>query len=417
MDVARPDRKKAKRRRQAVIGAGVAVGLIAITIGINSLEPAARELDRESVWIEPVRRGEMLRSVRGAGTLVPEEIRWIAAETEGQVEEILIDPGAEVEPDMVILELSDPSTEQAAQDAELALRAAQANYEDLKVRLERQLLDQEANFARVEADYETALLDAEANQELFDNGLIPDIELKRAQLQAKQLTTRFELEKQRLDKFSSSTEAQLAVERSRLEQARALNTLQTSRLESLRVRAGIHGVLQQVPVEEGQRVTPGANLARVAQPDKLKAEVRINETQAKDVQIGQVASIDTRNGIVEGKVVRIDPAVQQGTVTVEVRLVGELPRGARPDLSVDGTIELERLTDVLFTGRPAYGQPNSTITLYKLSADGATAEGVPVTIGRMSVNTVEIVDGLFEGDRVILTDSSQWDDAERVRLR
>lgn len=416
MDIARPDLKKAKRRRQIFIGAAVVVGLVAITLGINSLEPAAREIDRESVWIRPVERGEMLRSVRGAGTLVPEEIRWIAAETEGQVEEIVVDPGAEVEADTVILELSDPTTEQAAQDAELALRAAQANYKDLEVQLERQLLDQEANLASVKSDYETALLEKEANQELFDNGLIPDIDLKRARLRADQLTVRYEIEQQRLEKFANSVEAQLDVERSRLEQARALYDLRKRRADSLQVRAGIAGVLQQVPVEEGQRVTPGTNLARVAQPDKLKAEVRINETQAKDVQIGQLAMIDTRNGVVEGKVVRIDPAVQQGTVTVEVRLTGELPRGARPDLSVDGTIELERLADVLYTGRPAYGQPNSTITLYKLSPDGAYAEAVPVTIGRMSVNTVEIVEGLAEGDQVILTDSSQWDDAKRIRL-
>ena len=417
MDVARPDLKIKKQRRQMMIGAGVAVAFIALTVGISSLEPAAREVDRSSVWIEPVERGEMLRSVRGAGTLVPEEIRWIAAETEARVEKVVIDPGATVQAGTVILDLSDPTTEQAAQDAELALAAAQASYTDLKVRLESQLLDQEANLARVKADFQAAQLDERSNQELFNNGLIPDIDLQRAKLTAEQLTVRYDIEQKRIKKFAESIDAQLAVERNRLAQAKALAELRRARLASLQVRSPYDGVLQQVPVEEGQRVTPGTNLARVAQPGRLKAEVRIPETQAKDVQIGQKAVIDTRNGKVDGQVVRIDPAVTQGTVTVEVKLTGELPRGARPDLSIDGLIELERLDDVLYTGRPVYGQPHSTIGLFKLSPDGATAELVQVRIGRSSVNTVEIVEGLLEGDKVILTDSSQWDDATRIRLR
>ncbi|MEO1087869.1 MAG: HlyD family efflux transporter periplasmic adaptor subunit, partial [Acidobacteriota bacterium] len=327
------------------------------------------------------------------------------------------DPGATVEAGTVILELSDPATEQAAQDAQLALASAQASYTDLRVRLESQLLDQEANLASVKADYQAAQLDEASNKELYDSGLIPEIDLKRAQLTAEQLTVRYDIEQKRIRKFSESIDAQLAVERNRLAQAKALNELWVDRLASLQVRSVLDGVLQQVPVEEGQRVTPGANLARVAQPGRLKAEVRIPETQARDVQIGQVAVIDTRNGKVEGRVVRIDPAVTQGTVTVEVKLVGDLPRGARPDLSIDGMIELERLEDVLYTGRPVFGQPNSTIGLFKVSPDGATAELVRVRIGRTSVNTVEIVEGLNEGDEVILTDSSQWDDATRIRLR
>ena len=417
MDVPRPDRKKAKRRRQMLIGGLVLIGFIVVTVGINSLEPAAREVDSSSVWVESVRRGEMLRSVRGAGTLVPEEIRWIAAETEGRVERIVVDPGAEVSADTVILELSDPATEQAAQDAELALKSAIARYTDLKVRLESQLLDQEANLAKVKADYETGLLQAESKKELFKHQLIPEIELKSSVLAAEQLEVRYDIEQKRIKKFADSIEAQLAVEKNALEQARALQQLRSARLSSLQVLAGIDGVLQQVPVEEGQRVTPGTNLARVAQPDKLKAEVRIAETQAKDVLFGQIAVIDTRNGKVEGKVVRIDPAVQQGTVTVEVRLEGELPKGARPDLSIDGEIELERLEDVLYMGRPVYGQAHSTIGLFKVSPDGETAELTQVQIGRSSVNFVEVLGGLQEGDRVILTDSSQWNDATRIRLK
>ena len=417
MDVPRPDRKKAKRKRQIIIGSLVAAAFIAITFGINSLEPAAREVDSSSVWVDSVRRGEMLRSVRGAGTLVPEEIRWIAAETEGRVERIVVDPGAQVEAGTVILELSDPATEQAAQDAELALKAAIARYTDLKVRLESQLLDQEANLAKVKADYQTAVLQKESKQELFKHQLIPEIELKSSNLTAEQLEVRYDIEQKRIKKFADSIEAQLAVEKNALEQARALQELRSDRLSSLQVRAGIDGVLQQVPVEEGQRVTPGTNLARVARPDRLKAEVRIAETQAKDVLFGQTAVIDTRNGKVEGKVVRIDPAVQQGTVTVEVRLEGELPKGARPDLSIDGEIELERLEDVLYMGRPVYGQAHSTVGLFKVNADGETAELTQVQIGRSSVNFVEVVSGLKEGDRVILTDSSQWNDATRIRLK
>ncbi|MEM9556625.1 MAG: HlyD family efflux transporter periplasmic adaptor subunit [Acidobacteriota bacterium] len=416
MDVARPDLKKKKQRKRLLLGVGIAIAFIAATVGISSLEPAAREVDRGSVWIDTVQRGEMLRSVRGAGTLVPEEIRWIAAETEGRVERILVDPGASVAADDVILVLSDPQTEQAAQDAELKLREAEADYTDLKVRLESQLLDQEADLAQVKSDYQGAVLEAESRQELSDFGLISDLELRRAQLQAEQLTKRWEIEQQRLGKSAESMDAQLAVRRSQLAQARALYELRRSQLESLEVRAGIEGVLQEVPVEDGQRVTPGTNLARVAQPDRLKAEVRIPETQAKDVQIGQLAKIDTRNGVVDGRVVRIDPSVQQGTVTVEAKLEGELPRGARPDQNIDGTIEIERLVDVLYVGRPAYGQSNDTIGLFRLT-DEASAELVQVQLGRSSVNTVEIVDGLREGDRVILSDSSQWDDADRIRLK
>lgn len=417
MDIARPSRKKElQRRRMLYIAAGV-IGLTALAFGISSLEPAPPNVDRSSVWIEPVKRGEFLRSVHGPGTLVPEEIRHIAAETNGLVEEVLVDAGAEVKADTVILRLSNPEVERAAQDAELALLGAEAELADLRVRLESQLLDQRANLARVKADYESGLLEVEANRELATNGLIPNITLKQSELAAEQLTVRHQIEKERLEKTSESMKAQLDVKRATVSQQRALYELRKAQLDSLQVRATIDGVLQMVAVEAGQRVVPGGDLARVARPDRLKAEIRINETQAKDIQIGQVARIDTRNGIAEGRVKRIDPAVQQGSVIVDVELVGDLPNGARPDLSVDGTIELERLEDVLYTGRPAYGQPNSTVSLFKLEADGEYATMVPVTLGRSSVGEIEIVSGLSEGDQVILSDNKQFDEANRIRLR
>lgn len=417
MDIARPSRKQEIRRRRIFYGVLVAAALIALTVVIGRLEPAAREVDRSSVYIGQVERGEMLRKVRGAGTLVPKEIRWIAAKTDGQVERILIEPGETVTADSVILELSNLEVEQTALDAELRLRSLEAGYQDLRVRLESQFLDQEANMARVEAEYEAAKLNAEANKRLFEDKVVSEILWKQAELTARQLTKRFEIEQERLTKAKESIDAQLAANRAGVDQQRALYELRKEQLDSLRVRAGIDGVLQQVPVEEGQRVTPGVNLARVAQPSKLKAEVRINETQAKDIQIGQVAEIDTRNGIIPGRVIRIDPAVQQGTVTVDVALEGELPKGARPDLSIDGVVELERLVDVLYVARPAYGQADSTIGLFKISEDGEIANLVQVKLGRTSVNEVEILAGLEEGDHVILSDSSQWDDTDRIRLR
>lgn len=416
MDVQRPSRKKEIRRKRILYAALGVAALLMITVGINSLEPAAREVDAASVWIESVQRGEMLRSVRGPGTLVPEEIRWIAAETEGQVERIVVDPGATVTADTVVLVLSNATVEQSAQDAELSLRGAEADYENLKVQLESQLLDQQANLARVKADYESALLQVEADRELAENGLIPEIQLRTSELAAEQLTVRRDIEIQRLKKTAESIEAQLNARRAAVEQEQALYQLRRQQLESLQVRASIDGVLQQVPVEEGQRVTPGTNLARVAQPDRLEAQLRINETQAKDIIIGLVAEIDTRNGKVEGRVKRIDPAVQQGSVLVDIELTGELPKGARPDLSVDGIITLERLEDVLYVGRPAYGQPNSKVGLFKLDQGGDYARLTQVELGRSSVNTIEIIAGLQVGDRVILSDTSQWDDADRIRL-
>lgn len=417
MDIPRPSRQKEKRRRNILLSiAGVAV-LALITVGLNRLEPAAREVDRASILTGEVRRGEMLRSVRGPGTLVPKEIRFVAAEQNGVVERRVLEPGATVSADDVLLELSNPELEQTVQEAELQLLGAQADYNDLRVRLESQILDQEGTVAQVNADFESAQLEARANQELFDADVISEIVLRRSQLTAQQAQVRYDVEQQRLEKLRQSNASQLEANRSEVDQRRAVYELRRSQLASLDVRAGIDGVLQEVLIEPGQRVDPGMVLARVAQPQNLKAELRINETQAKDIQIGQIAQIDTRNGIIAGHVIRIDPAVQQGSVTVDVNLDGELPRGARPDLSVDGVIELERLTDVLYVNRPTFIQPESTVGLFKLDIEGSRARRVQVELGRTSVQTVEIRGGLQLGDEIILSDTTAFDDVDTISLR
>jgi HlyD family secretion protein len=416
MDVKREGVVEARKKKQRLLYVLGGVVFAVLAIWVSRLEPAAPTVDRSTVWMDRVARGSMLRQVRGPGTLVPVEIRWVAAQTEGRVERIVVLPGTDVEKDTLILEMSNPELEQSAQDAGLQLRAAEARYEDLKVQLESQLLNQRAQAASVQADYRTAVLQLEADKEIHAQGIIGDLRLKLSQERANELQTRNQMEQQRLAIAAESNAAQLAAEVSRVEQLRALHSLRVSQVAALKVRPGIRGVLQQVPVAVGQQVTPGVNLARVAQPEHLKAELRIAETQAKDVEIGQRAEIDTRNGIVEGRVKRIDPAVQDGTVTVDVELTSELPRGARPDLSVDGTVEIERLEDVLYVGRPAYGQAGTTVSLFRLLPDGASAERVDVTLGKSSVNTIEIVTGLGEGDQVILSDTSAWDDYRKIRL-
>jgi HlyD family secretion protein len=363
-----------------------------------------------------VREGEMLRQVRGPGTLVPREIRWIAAQTDGRVERIVVRPGAVVDPDTVLLELSNPDLMQQTEEARFALEAAKADFTETELNLRSQQLDQRASHAMARAEYESARLQAEAEKLLAEEGIVSTLQYRRSELLAEQLKVRLEIETDRLEQFAVSVEARLAAQSARLEQVRNAYQRRLEQVDSLNVKAGIAGVLQQVPVEEGQRVTLGANIARVARPEELMAELRIAETQARDVQIGQRVDVDTRNGIVEGRVVRIDPAVQAGTVRVDVDLVGALPRGARPDLSVDGTIELERLEHVVYTGRPAYGQPNSTVSLFKLSEDGRTAVRTPVQLGRSSVNAIEILQGLAPGEQVILSDTSTWDNHDRIRL-
>lgn len=418
MDIPRPASvARQKKMRRIAIAVAALIVLVAVTVGLAQLEPAAPTIDGSVQWIDTVKRGPMLRQVRGPGTLVPEDIRWIPAQSDARVEKIVTLPGAVVEPDTVILELSDDRLAQETLDAEYSLRAAEANLASLRVRLHNELLEQKAQVAAIQGQYHTAKITAEANEQLSKEGLQSAVTTRISQVEASELANRLEIEQERLKIRSESADAQLAAEEAAVAQARVLYELRKKQLDALKVRPGIAGVLQLVPVEVGQRVAPGTNLARVAVPGRLKAELRIPETQARDIEIGQIAHVDTRNGIAEGRVSRIDPAAQNGTVLVDVAFTGPLPRGARPDLSVDGTIELERLDNVLYVGRPAFGQEDSTITLFRLDATGENAHRVQVRLGRTSVNTVEIVEGLNEGDRVILSDMSAWDGRDRVRIR
>ena len=417
MDIVREGFAEQKRKKQIVWISAAVVGVIALTVVLARLKPAAPSVDRGAVWIDTVRRGPMVRQVRGPGTLVPEEFLWIAASTDAQVQRVVIQPGALVTPDSVILELVSPEVTQAALEAESEMRAAEADYQNLEAQLASQALNQESQAASVLADSEEARLRAEADTELAKAGLVSSLTQRLSTLRAEQLKKRADLEGRRVGRGEDAMRAQLSAQRARVQQLATMAALRRSQAEGLHVRAGLAGVLQEVPVEAGQRVAPGTNLAKVAEPQKLKAELRIAETQAKDVTIGLPAEIDTRNGIVKGRVVRVDPAVREGTVKVDVALEGALPPGARPDLSVDGTIELERLADVLFVGRPAFGQPGSTVGLFRMEPDGKHAVRISVKLGRASVNTVELVEGLGEGDQVVLSDMSSWDAVDRVRLR
>jgi HlyD family secretion protein len=415
MDIARPNVAKEKRKKRIIYAAITLVALVAITVVIMRLKPAAPTVERNLVWIDTVKRGPMVRQVRGLGTLVPEEIRWIAARTQGRVEKIILRPGAPVEPGTLIVELTNPDVISAAANAKSQLAAAEAQLANLRVQLESTLLQSESTAANARSDYETARLQAEVNDELLKDGLVSPVQHKLSKVTAETAATRNEIEQKRYAFAKDSIKPQLAVQEAEVERLASLYKLRTEELEALQVRASMSGVLSALPVEVGAQVQPGTNIARVADPTKLKAEVRIAETQAKDIAIGQLASIDTRNGLVEGKVGRIDPAVQNGTVTVDVFLTGALPKGARPDLSVDGTIELERLNDVVFVGRPAFGQEKSSVNIFKV-ADSGEAYRTQVQLGRSSVNTIEIVSGLQPGDRVILSDMSQWDSNERIKL-
>jgi HlyD family secretion protein len=416
MDIARPDQSRQKRLRRTAYGVVAVLAVGGITLGLSKLKPAAPGVERTTVWIDTVKRGPMVRDVRGQGTLVPEDIRWIPATTQGRVERILLRPGTHVTASSVILDLSNPQLQQELQDAQLKLSGADASLVNLRVQAQNDVLAQEAATANIEADYQKAALQVEANAQLAAKGLVADMTLKQARLDADQLAARDAIAKKQLASFAESTTARIAVQQSEVEQARAVVHLKQQQVDDLHVRAGFDGVLQLVPVDVGQQVAPGTNLARVADPSRLKAELKIPETQAKDVQPGQTASIDTRNGLVAGTVVRIDPSVQNGTVTVDVTMTEALPKGARPDLSVDGTIELERLRDVLYVGRPAFGQDQSAVGLFKLQPNGSAAR-VQVTLGATSVNAVEIRSGLVVGDQVILSDMSNWDAFDRIRLQ
>jgi HlyD family secretion protein len=396
--------------------AAVLIVIPVVTLAISRLKPAAPSVERATVWTDTVKRGEMLRQVRGLGTLVPEDIRWIPAATQARVDRVVVRPGAVVQPNTIILELSNPESERDILDAEWQLKAGEAELANVRVKLESDFLTQRSAMAAIDADYRQAKLQAEVDQKLTSEGLTSELNFERSKVKAEVLSTRLEIEHKRLDIASDAVKAQLAVQQAKVEQLRALYHLRRSQHDSLHVRAGIAGVLQQVPVDVGQQVAPGTNLARVADPKRLKATIKIPEVQAKDVQIGQVAEIDTRNGVVPGRVSRIDPAVQNGTVTVDVSLEGALPQGARPDLSVDGTIEIERLADVLYVGRPVHGQPSSTVGIFKLVEGGKEAVRVQVKLGRSSVSTIEIVDGLKVGDQVVLSDMSNWDSFDRIRL-
>ena len=416
MDVPREGVAAKKKKRRIMIIAASAVAVLLATFALSRLKPAVPSVDRSTVWIDTVKRGPMVRQVRGLGTLVPEEIRWIPANTEGRVEKIIVWPGTHVESDTVILELSSPEFEQSAHDAESKATAEEADLTTLRATLQRELLDQESTTAKVHSEFEQAKMERQTNDQLAKNGLVADLVYKTSKVKEAELANRDAIEQKRLAFSRDSIEPQIASKQAAVDQAKQLAKLKLDQVEALHVKAGMSGVLQQLPVQIGQRVKVGDNLARVADPTKLKAQVKIAETQAKDILIDQKAEIDTRNGKVNGHVVRVDPAVEQGTVTVDVAIDGELPKGARPDLSVDGTIELERLDNVVFVGRPAFGQENNTVGIFKLVSGSNEAVRTPVKLGKSSVNTIEILNGLQPGDQVILSDTSAWDAHERIRL-
>src|SRR5436190_3547325 len=422
MDIPRPDQARKKRRRRiAALLGGLAI-ISVITIGLSQLGPASAPVERGSLIFDTVKRGQLVRQVRGNGTLVPQEIRWIPTISQGRVERIFVLPGARVKTDTVLVELSNPEVTQAAFDAESQLKTAEADMANLKVQLDSQKLTQRSAVATARAGYSAAKLDLEVNEELSKSGLIQAITLKQSKTKAEELASLLEIEQERLTISADATKAQLAAQETKIAQLRGQFELKQGQVEALKIRAGVDGVLQRLgdltstlQLQEGQQLPAGALVARVAEPAHLKAAIRIAETQVKDVQLDQVAQIDTRNGIIPGHVIRVDPAVENGTVTVDVALDGPLPKGARPDLSVDGTIELERLENVLYVGRPAFAQDGATVGVFKLT-NGSEAVRSPVHFGRSSVNTIEILDGLKEGDQVILSDTSAYDSHDRISL-
>jgi len=418
MDIARPELKRQKRRRQIIWSIAALVILVGVTVGISRLKPAAPTVDRSTIWTDTVKRGPMLRQVRGLGSLIPshEDVRQIPAETEATVIRIDKLPGSPVTADTVLVEMVNPQLEQEALDAQLQVKAAEAEYQSLKVKLQSDLMDQRAGAATVNADYNEAQRQAQTDKSLYDLGVISGLAAKASAGKAQELTTRDKIEDERLKINEKAIASQLAVQQAKVDEMRALAGLKQTQLQRLKVQAGVDGVLVELPLQVGQHVLPGTELAKIVQPNHLMAELKIPETQARDVQIGEPASIDTHNGVIVGEVSRVDPAVQNGTVTVDVKLTGELPKGARPDLSVDGTIDLEKLDNVLYVGRPAFGQESSTISMFKLDASGNAANRVQVKTGRASVNQIQIDTGLKEGDTVILSDMSRWDNTDRVRL-
>ena len=419
MDIARPEFKQRKRKRQIAVGAVIAVVVIALTVVVYRLRPAAPTVERGTVWTDSVKRGSMLRQVRGIGSLVPsqESVLQIPAETEATVVRIRMLPGSLVKADTVLMEMSNPQVEQAAVDADLQWKQAQAEYQSQRAKLESDLMNQKAGAATVKADYSQAKLQSDTDQALYQLGVISGMAYKNSKGKSDEMTIRNDLEDQRLATAQKAIEAQLAEQQAKVEQMHVLAELKNKQLDALKVRAKIEGVLVELPLHVGEHVLPGAMLAKVVQPNHLMAALKVAETQARDVQIGEPATVDTHNGVISGTVMRVDPAVQNGTVTVDVKLTGEIPKGARPDLSVDGTIDLERLDNVLYVGRPAFGQENSTISLFRLDGDGRDAVRVPVKVGRASVNSIQVIDGLREGDTVVLSDMTRWDNTDRIRLQ
>jgi multidrug efflux pump subunit AcrA (membrane-fusion protein) len=420
MDIVRDESvKKKKRQKQAAMIVVAVIAVLGATLGVSRLKPALQSVDGGTIWPDTVKRGSMLRQVRGLGSLVPipDDVRLIPAETDVRVERILILPGGTpIKPDAIIMELSNPQVEQEALNADLDLRSAEAEYHNTKAKIDSDLASLRSGAATVEADYENAKREADQNRELKKIGVVSDSVLKASLSKEKELATRYKIEQERIAESSKAIETQMAVQQTTIDQKKALAQLKHRQKDALKVRAGIAGVLQEVPVQVGQRLTQGTILAKVVQPEHLQAELKIPETQAKDIITGQKAEIDTHNGVVEGTVTRIDPAVQAGTVTVDVKLDGPPPKGARPDLSVDGTITLEKLDNVLYVGRPAFGQEKSTVGMFKIDPDGKTATRVNVNLGRSSVNFIEIAGGLKEGDQVILSDMSRFDTQNQIKI-
>ena len=417
MDIARPDLARKKKVRLVVYGAVMVAAVPALTIAVSRLKPAPPSVERSAVFVDTVRGGEMLRDVRGIGTLVPVDVRWIPAQSSARVDKIVLQSGAMVKPDSIILELSDPQLELDATNAEYAYKAARADLTNLKVQLSNGLMAQKSTAADIESEYQQAKMQADVDRQLGEEGIQAALTAKKSAVIAEQLGIKEELVQEQLKIAGDAAKAQIAAQEAHLEQQRVLYELKKRQLDALHVRAGLNGVLSAVSVEVGQQVAQGTNLVRVADPSHLKATVQIPETQAKDVAIGQKATIDTHNGTAEGHVTRVDAAVVNGTVAVDVSFNGPLPLGARPDLSVDGTIELERLPNILYVGRPVQGQPNSTIGLFRVLAGTTEAVRVKVELGRTSVTSVEVLHGLKIGDQVILSDMSAWDSSDRIRLQ
>jgi HlyD family secretion protein len=416
MDIPRKSAAKKRRIKRILYALSAIIAVAAITVGVSRLQPAAQTVDRNTLWTGTVARGTIPRNVRGLGTLVPEEIRYVPAITPGRVEKRLVQAGAQVKADTVLMELTDPAIEQAFVDAESQQRGAGANLTTLKVQLDKTILDQEATLAQARSDFNKAKMQYEVNAQLGERGLKSKLEVDLSRIAAEDAEKRVELETKRLAGSRDEAKARLAAEDEKVRQLKDAVSLKRKQLDALKVRAGIDGELQTISVQVGQQVTLGQELARVANPKRLKAELKIAETQVKDIQLGQSVSIDTRNGIIAGKVIRIDPSVQNGTRTVDASLEGDLPKGAVPDLSVDGTVELEKLENILYVNRPVHGQEHSTIGIFKLDPDGSGATQVQVKLGRGSVTTIEILEGLKEGDVVILSDTSQFDSSPRVRI-